>query len=53
MINVVSELPSIDDGLMDDGFSSQTFLDNYALLHDLDNYPAFKEFLDNIHNPNE
>lgn len=53
MINDISELSSIDDGLMDDGFASQTFLDNYALLHDLDNYPAFKEFLDNLQNPNE
>lgn len=50
MINDISELSSIDDGLMDDGFASQTFLDNYALLHDLDNYPAFKEFLENLHN---
>lgn len=52
MINIVQELPDIDDGLAD-GLTHQTIIDNYAFLHDLDNYPAFKEFLDNLHNPNE
>ena len=52
MINVVQDLPQVDDGIADD-LAHHTIIDNYAFLHDLDNYPAFKEFLDNLHNPNE
>ncbi len=52
MINVMQELPTKEDGLIDVSIHD-TIFDNYAFLHDLDNYPAFKEFIDNLYNPNE